>query len=242
MSSFIVALEAGSPPSAELASWLGITAYEVNQRVVGGLPAVLLQTPDRARAIELVTRLRGAGHQATACDASAVVPTSAMVVLRDFRFEPEALTLQGIDGRTLDTLPWDDLLVSMRAHQLVGEKSTRTEKETTLSATRIVVTGGMLATKTKTKETVTNTVTREPILVMFRKSGATPWILRETSARYGALEGERAATTPQNFLRAVERIRTHGAPFDDRLLTRKNDDLDLLLHLVALTHTREPSP
>ena len=234
---FVVALQQLSASSPALAPLLGITVYEANQKLAAGLPAVLTQTPDRARAIELVTQLRAAGHDAVVFDAAAVVDLAQMTVLRDFHFEPHALTLQGIDGRTLDELPWADVHCLVRAVDRTGERVTRTEKETTLSAARIIVSGGLLATKTNTKEITSNTEAREGILVMFRRSGAAPWILRETAARYGALEHERAATTLQNFMIACARIRSlSNAPYDERLLTRRarGDELGLLVHLLAM--------
>lgn len=237
---FVVALEQLSQTSPSLAPLLGITAYEANQKLAAGLPAVLTQTPERTRAIELVTQLRAAGHVALAFDASAVVDLGQMTVLRDFRFEPDALTLQGTDGRTLDELPWSDLHCLVRAIDRTGERVTRTEKETTLSAARIIVSGGLLATKTNTKEVTSNTEAREGVLIMFRRSGGAPWILRETAARYSALENERAATTLQNFTTACARIRTISrAPYDERLLTRRarGDELALLVHLLAMRAT-----
>jgi hypothetical protein len=243
MSTFVVALEAGSLAATDLAPLLGITPYEANQRIAPGLPAVLLQTPDRARAVELTTRLRALGLQVSACDASAVVPLASMTALRDFRFEERALTQQGVDGRTLDTLPWDDVMCLIRAQDRTGERSTKIEKETTLSPMRVVASGGLIAMKTKTTEVTTNTEAREGVLVLFRKSGATPWILRETSARYGALEGERASTTLQNFGVAIARIRERAphAPYDERLVARKTKELDLLVHLTAMACARAAS-
>lgn len=241
---FVVALESGAPDVQALATWLAITPYEARQRIAPGLPAVLLQTPDRDRAVELVTRLRAAGHGASACDGDAVVPIANMTPIRDFRFDDRGFSTIGTSDVVLDTLAWNEIVCLIRAAHDSGSREKRIEKETTISAVRVLASGGILNTKTTRKEVEVNTESREGVLIFFHRRDVrgVPWILRETHALYTGLGAERAATTLQNFTRAVERIRAHGVPYDDRLVPRRSKDLDLLVHLVAMSYARQRSP
>src|SRR5207244_12932127 len=120
--------------------------YQVELRIKGGLPAVVLTTDDRARAMRLIEAARQRGTSAIAIDTARVVPSHEMIALRRFRLEPEAIVLEEpLAGR----LPYEDVLAFVRA----------------------VI-------------PVEHATDREQVLYVFRKSGETPWILRQSTTAH----------------------------------------------------------
>src|SRR2546425_6978104 len=77
--------------AAALAADLGTTAYQERLNLVAGPPAVVLATADAERARSLADRLHARGHGALVVDGAQVVAAGAMVELRSFRIEEEAL-------------------------------------------------------------------------------------------------------------------------------------------------------
>lgn len=224
--------------AAALAVDVGGTAYDARMLLGSGTPAVVRRTEDKAQALDLLARLRARGHGAAACDASAVVAAEAMIPMRRFRLGPSAVAL---DDRPGETLPYDDLLALVAAvHRTQTHVETHvTEKK--LSITRAIVTSGLSMTKTVKKEMHSTTEERDNVLYLFRRSGAKPWLLREGAVADWSGHGQPlAASRLENFRLAIGALRAGapGAAFDDRLVSRKTQDADLLAHLLALWTAR----
>jgi hypothetical protein len=267
MTAFVVALtELASPAEAEasaLAVDIGATAYDARLLLAAGLPAVVKTTPDRAAATDLLARLRTRGHGAVAFDASAVVASADMVTMPRPRLADDAIEAgDPADAR----LPYEDVLALLLAtHRRRTDASTET-RETKLSMGRALMTGGMAFTNTVKTETHAATEEREAVLYLFRKSGETPWILREHGTAWTGLV-EAGALSPsegENFRRGVTALRQRaagaaGAAFDDRLARRRATErttvasgtgmtvktsseagVDLLAHVLALWLSKQP--
>jgi hypothetical protein len=259
---FLVAILTGAPGDdaavhARFAAALGTTAYEARLALAGGFPAVVLTTPDGARAESIASSLRAHGDDAVACDAARVVSSEAMTALDRFTLGPGAVTA----GREAHLLPYADILCLLRAvHRRRAATETRTT-ETRFSAGRALLTGGLSNTKTVTKTTVESTDAREPVLYVFRRSGLPPWILRETGTHYEGLEEARGRTTIENFATTVRLLRERAprALYDERLLLAHRarerhtlqgtsaratvtassaSGIDVLAHLIALAVQR----
>jgi hypothetical protein len=214
----LVALLTGSLEDARVqarvAATLGVTPYEARLALAGGFPAVLMTTADRAKADAVVATLRTAGDDVIACDASDVVAASAMVPFDRFTFEAAGVVAGG------QTLPYDDVLCLLRA---VHRGRTATETRTTerrFSAGKSLLSGGLANTKTVTKTTSESAESRDPVVYVFRRSGATPWILREAGTHYEGLGASRGLTTVENFATTIRllRERAPGASYDERLV------------------------
>ena len=258
---FVVAIaRLASPVDAEAAALavdLAATAYDARLLLAGGLPAVVLTTPDKARALDLLARLRARGHGAIACDAGAVVPSGAMVSMRRFRLGEGAIALS--DPTDLE-LPFGDVLALVAAvHRTRVETETHL-REKKFSVSRAILTSGLSMTKAVSTDAHAGVEDREGVLYVFRRSGATPWILRENGTDWSGHGRPVAPTRAENFRLAIEvlRARTPAAVFDHRLVTRKaretaslragsgstsvttssDGGVDLLAHLIALSIAR----
>lgn len=255
---FVVALMAlASSPEDEaqkLAADLGVTAFEAGQLVRGILPSIVLRSPERARAADLLGKLRGRGHDAEACDAGAVAGAEAMHELRGFRFDADALVSLSQNGSS-ERLPWADALALVRATHKVTGATVEATRERKFDLGRAVLTQGLSVSKTVTKETVRQVEQREPVLYLYRRGGP-PWLASESRCRYDGLGAHLRPARLENFNTLVRLLRERlpAVPYDERLVRargggeRVQGDLlgaqsgssnvgavDLLAHLVAMS-------
>ena len=215
--------------AAALAAELGTTVYEERLKLAAGLPAIVLQSAEATPAKALVTKLRARGHGALVTDSDEVVASTDMIVLRRFAFEGDALVLRDSGQR----LPYEDIVALVRAvHRKRTETRTET-KESKFSFGRALATGGLVMTKTTTREEKSVAQDRDALLYLFRTSGERPWILHERSADYSALGGTLAPSSAQNFLAVAARLRAAAprAIYDERL-TRPGSAPTRLLHMA----------
>jgi hypothetical protein len=239
--------------AAALATDLGETLYEARLTLAAGTPVIVLTTPDRERALDLLARLRGRGQSAVAFDSSAVVSSTAMTSMRRFRLGPSSISLD--DGGA--DLRYDDvsaLIGAVHRQHTAHETETRERK---LSVGRAIASGGLLMTKTVKSGARTETTHREPVLYVFHRAGGAPWLLRERGTSWA---GHGRAISPlafENFQTTVNLLREHAshAAYDDRLVTKRaapvrfassnsaagttttsssEGGIDLLAHVLAL--------
>ncbi len=217
-----------------LAGALGVTPYETRLKLVAGLPALVMTSADRGAATEVLRGLRARGHGAVAFDGAAVVANESMMAMRNFTLEPDAVTVGLPSGARL---PYEDISVMLRAAHRTSVESTSVTRETQLSVGRTVLTGGLLSTKTVTREQRSTSHDQEQVLYLFRKSGTVPWILRERSTQYTTLGTALAPSSMQNFITTIERLRAQapGAVYDERLRTLRGGPTRLALAGVGTT-------
>ncbi len=209
--------------AAALARDLGTTAYEERLKLAAGLPAIVLTSADPAPARALHAKVRARGHRVVLCDAAAVVSSAAMVPLRRFTFDPDALIALDLPGGGA-LLPYGDILAILRAsHQTRTESRTETTTKQ-FSAGRALLTGGLVLTKNVSREEKQVTQEREQICYLFRRSGDTPWVLRERGTHYAGLGAEVGPSSAQNFVTTMTRLRklAPDAVYDERLMTPRN--------------------
>jgi len=257
--------ELATPPETEvpeLARDLGVTAYDARQKLAVGLPAVVLATTDRPRALALAAALRSRRHGVVACSSDDVVPSSAMTLVRRFRLDADALVLeQAAEARTGAApelrIPFGDLLALIRA---THRRSTETHEETKERKFRpmaAIASGGIILTKTVKRDVVRTNEEREPVLYLFRRGGG-PCLLCESVAQYAGLGDAVHPTRVENFLATVRllRERAAAAAYDERLMSVKKlpdppnapgaprtfdpetGGVDLLAHVLAKWLTR----
>lgn len=243
---WVVAIVELLAPAEEAASLLapelGTTAYELKLSLSKGLPAVLLVAQDAHRAGVARDAIQRRGHRAVLCARADVVPSATMTPLRDFRFDGADLVSNAAGA---DRLPFTDIRALLRASHRTTTETTTEVKERKLRPGMAIATGGLVISKTTTREVTSRSEDREQVLYLFRRSGAAPWILRERSARYGGLGADVGRTTLENFATTIRRLRqlAPGAAYDERLVTSRSvrgiadgvDATDLLAHLLSMS-------
>lgn len=219
-----------------LAPLLGNTPYEARLALAAGPPSVVLSTPDRERAADVLGVLRSRGHGAHVFDEERFVKSEAMPKLDDFRLDGDGVR-RTTDG---NLLPYGDVFAILRA---VHDTSATTEREA-------APVGGAEGMNASAPRVVSKSEERENVAYFFRRSGEPPWLLRELHARYLGLGPELAPVAFVNFTRVLARVRDASpmAVFDDRLVRRRVPErlyadgvsssrhgMDLLAHLLAMT-------
>jgi len=203
--------------SAALAAALGTTAYEERLRLVAGLPAIVLTTADAGSAAALLAGLRARGQGAVSFEGSEVIASDDMVSMKSFAFEGDALTVAGPRGGRLD---YADVLALVRAMHRTSTQTVGRVAEKKLSVGRAILTGGLVASKSVTREETTSAHERDQVLYMFRQSGETPWLMRERGTNYAGLGATLAPASAQNFMAVIQRLRERAphAVYDERLM------------------------
>ncbi len=240
-----------------LASDLGITAYEARQKLAVGMPCVVVVSAEHARVASLLASLGRRGHDVLACEGSSVIPSQSMCQVRRFRFEPDALVLQARqEGPPSDQeeerVAYAAVSALIRATHRHTFEAHEESKERKFRPVAAVVTGGLMLTKTVTRDVVRVGEDREQVLYIFRRNGG-PCLLREGIVQYGGLGADIRATRLENFSTMIRLLRKHvpAAAYDERLLSfrkvpdppndlrasnvfdRETGGVDLLAHLLA---------
>lgn len=231
--------------AASLAAALGTLAYEERLKLAAGLPAVVLMTPDAARAAALVDALAKQGQPALTLASSEVYAASDMVTLKRFAIERDALVANNGD----EHLPWASVTALVRATDRRRVESTIVVAEKKFDLARTVMTGGLVHSRKTSREVTTRADDAEPVLYLFAADGTRPWLLREQGTHYEGLGDRLSRTAPANFVATVAEFRARAphARYDERLVTRRRPvaaaaaagkltsphDLDLLAYLVA---------
>lgn len=241
--------------AALLAVDLGMTAYEAALMLRVPSPMPILRTDDRARAVDLVTKLRSRGHEVVACDLGAVATGDALTTVRSFRLEADAFVA---DERRV---PWTDILAMVRAvHRTTTERVTTTER-TRLSLGRAALTGGLAFSKTEKQQTRVTNEDREQVLYIFTSgTSGGPLLVPQMRVKYEGLGSHLRPLQLENFTTLLRLLREQvpTVPYDERLLqprpaqdrvrtlsrdhtkTTSAEGVDLLAHLVAMAIARPP--
>lgn len=242
-----------------LAVDLGTTAYDAGLLLRASMPVPLLRTEDRARALDLVTKLRARRHDVVACDASAVVASDAMTPVRSFRLDDDAFVASA--GNVSITVPWSDIVALVRAVHRTSSEHIEKSEERKLSLGRAAMSGGFLLTKTVSKSAKQTVEEREQVLYVFRQGGA-PLLAAISRTRYDGLASALRPSQIENFNALVRMLRERApqALYDERLLAPRpgldrvragtagtvsassSEGIDLLAHLIALAGTRANRP
>lgn len=224
---FVVGLAALATPIAQeapaLARDLAMTAYEARLLLGQGLPAIVLITPEKARALAVLGALRQRGHRALAFDAANVVSSAVMFSPKQFHFEAGAMVAE---APAQERLEYADLVALIAASHKTRIETTTTRTEKSFSPGMAMLTGGLIMNTTRKESTTTRSEARQDVLYLYRRRGQSPWILRESGTHYGGLGEPLAPTERGNFLRTIERLRENapGVAYDDRLLNRTVPD------------------
>lgn len=209
-----------SPQLKALADDLGTTAYELRLVLNAGLPAVVLATTDGSQAQSACAAIARRGHRALSYDRDRILPSSSLVVLREFEFTPTALLA---DHGSSQTCFYEDISVLLRAtHRTVTEQAQEV-KERKLRPVLALATGGLVMSKTTVKTVTSTNAQREQVLYIFSRSNDAPWLLRERAARYTGLGPAMAPSSFANFAATVTRLRNlaGNAKYDERLVTNR---------------------
>jgi len=245
-----------------LAADLGMTAYDARMLLAPGIPALVLVTPDKSRALGLLGSLRARGHDALAFDTQAVVSSQTMISPRQLAVRTDRFEVSLPEPAQL---VFSDILALLRGTHETRVDATVATTKRKFSAGRAALTGGLVMTKKETLSSSSHVYDKQEVLYIYLRSGNRPWLLRESGTRYDGLGDRMAPTERANFLTVVDILR-QGAPqavYDESLIGRKIPErltqiafqgmgsgstrvesttdaaMDLLCHFVAMWHAKQ---
>lgn len=255
----VAILSLATPVEAEapiLAEALGVTPYEAALALRVPSPSIVLRTADRAKALDLLAKLRARGHDAVACDEGAVISASEMAHLKTFRLDDDGFdftSAQGGAGR----VRWSEIVAVVRAVHRTRHEHLEKSTSRKIDVGRAAMSAGLMLTKKVTTSAVKAVEEREQVAYVFPSSGA-PVLIRESRVHYDGLGDARRTSTVENFaaLLAHVRARIPEKAYDERLVAPRpgnekvqagphgtasassTDAVDVLAHLVAMAIVR----
>jgi hypothetical protein len=268
---FIIAITRWGPgfdqQLPELAKMLGLFPYDLRARIAGPLPVIVARTPERELASQLMAKLREWGHGVVGCDAGSVPSAANIHQPRDFSFEGEVLHTEDHAHHHAD-VRGSDVYALVHAMVLADHQNTKEKTTTSLSASRFVLTGGMVMSKTSTKTTRgTDSESEERIYMFTQTDGA--WgesmVWSQHQLRYTGLGAAMGHSSHESFAALTQQLRSFcpGAYYDDSLrssrrkitfeaaISAKSDDakvssvtssnasgVDLAAYLILMAHAR----
>ncbi len=221
----------------------GLALADLNRRLAGILPRVLLGGLGADAASAKVEALTALGFGLLTCDPSTVPGDRDRVLVKRVEFEHGNFIASDALGQAHLCSP-----SSIELLQRGTRSSTSSEKVTTIERSldlgRAVLSGGLLLTKKTEKTAVQTTRLDEAFLLLQRGAAGPDLMLYERRIDYRALGSEMQPASRGNFELVWAKLKAMaGTRVDDRvsrtgfvsgLMATAADPLDLALHLVAL--------
>lgn len=245
----VVAIHGWKDASAELVQTLavsvGITAYEMRQRLIGDGPSVVAGFTDRQQARALAMKLNLDGVATLIVDSETLRSTAGRFVVRRFELQERSLRIEDNDGRCAEIV-YGAVDLLLPGTRILGQSETITVTERTFSLGKTILSGGIPLTKKVERQEEVNREERENILCLYAAEHP-PVLFGQSGMTYDGFGPAMKLTRELNFafLKSELRRLCPGARHDDRLLGRLGQarllgpglnpetNLDLAFHILA---------
>ena len=203
-----------------LAGALGIMAFEVRQRLIGGGPSVVASFADHQQAKELTEKVSRDGIKTLIVDATGVRMRSGFFVVRRFEFDGHALKIE-THNCDQETIPYAEIELLLTGTSVVGSNETKTVVEKKFSLGKTILSGGIPMTKKVERQEEVSSEESEQILYLYAHGRPTT-IFALNGMSYDGFGAEMKLSRKLNFSHLISQLRLHasGAAFDDRLLNK----------------------
>ncbi len=218
----VVAIHGWQEESAELVqaigAALGMTAYEVRQRMAGGGPAVVASHADPDQVRVLAARLNEAGVATLVLDVAAVRNRGDLFIVRHFELGEVSLRLEAGNGRHAE-IPYGEIDLLLPATGVTGTTETKTVTERKFSLGRTLLAGGLPMTKKVTRQEEVKGEELQKLLFLY--TGDRPLVVfSQDGMTYDGLGAAMKFSRELNFAYLAGELRrlSPGAVYDERLL------------------------
>ena len=203
-----------------LAVALGITAYEMRQRMIGGGPAVVASFADQQQARTLSTKLNQSGIATLIIDADAVRSKAGRFVVRRFELKEWSLRIEANDGQYAE-IAYGDIDLLLPGTRILGQSETITVTERKFSLGRTILSGGIPLSKKVERQEEVNKEERENVLYLYAGERQ-PVVFSQSGMVYDGLGTAMKLSRELNFAYLTSELRRlcPAAGYDDRLLKR----------------------
>jgi hypothetical protein len=205
----------------EIARTLGITAYEVKQRMLCGSPTVLVSYADPRQAQVLVNKLNLLGMNAFVVDAVEVRNRTGSIIVRHFKLNETSLRIETGDNRSAE-IPYRKIDVLLPATSTVTISGTKTTTEKRFSLGKTLLTGGIPMFDKVTRQQEMTSEESKGVLYLYVINRREPVIFSQDGLTYEGLGEAMKLSRVMNFNVLLSELHRHspGAAYDDRLLKR----------------------
>ena len=204
----------------EIARTLGITVYEVKQRMLCGCPTVLASFADPQQAQVLVNKLNTLRIAAMDIDAIEVRNRSSIIV-RHFKLNPSSLYIETGDNRSAE-IPYEKIDVLLPATSTVTFSKTKTVTEKKFSLGKTLLTGGIPMFSKVTHQQEMTSQDSKKVLYLYIIKRREPIVFSEDNITYEGLGEAMKLSRGMNFTYLISELHRLSpcVIFDDRLLKR----------------------
>lgn len=230
---------------AAAASATGLALADLNRRLAGTLPRILLPGAGDDQALSVAAALEGLGFGVFTFDASVVPNDQQRIVARRIEMTGDALI--AFDAQQNEhSCPGRNIALVQRGNRTTSTSETVKSTDRQLSIGRAVMSGGLVLSKKVEKTTVKNTETTEAFLLVERDDDQPDIMLYERRIDYRFLGAAMQPASRANLEQVWTRLgaMAGGGRTDDRL-TRPGfvqglpmtsaEPVDLALFLVSLS-------
>jgi len=205
----------------KIAKTLGITAYEVQQRMLCGSPTVLVSFADPQQALALVNKLNPLGIATMVVDATEVHSRTGNIIVRHFKLNESSLFIETGDNRTAE-IPYDKIDVLLPATSTVTFSETKTTTEKKLSLGKTLLTGGIPMFNKVTHQQEVTSEDSKKVLYLYVNKRRDPIIFSQDGVTYEGLGEAMKLSRGMNFTYLISELHrlSPAAAYDDRLLKR----------------------
>jgi len=203
-----------------LAAALGITPYEVRQRMIGDGPAVVACFADPQQAGSMADSLPRSRVETLLVDTETVRNTTARLLVRRFELKGRCLRIEASNGQTAE-IDYEDIDLLLTGTRIFGQSEAKTVIERKFSLGKTLLSGGIPMTKTVKHQEEVSTEERENILCLYARERP-PLVFSQSNMSYDGFGTAMKLSRELNFafLKSELRRLCPAAGHDDRLLNR----------------------
>ncbi len=200
---------------------IGLTAYEVRQRLIGGSPTVVATFADPQQALALEKKLNQIGIATQVMDTEKEPSRAGYVTVRRFELHESSLLIETGNGQRAE-IPYREIDILLPGTSSVkhSEKKTVTERKFSLGKT--ILAGGIpMSKKVKyQKDIATDKVTK--VLYLYFSKRMQPIVFNRDGMTYEGLGAAMKTSRELNFAYLISELHRlcPTATYDDRLSKR----------------------
>jgi hypothetical protein len=237
----------------EISRALGITIFEVQQRMICGSPTVIASFADPQQAQVLVKKLNQIGIATMVIDAMEVRSRTGGIIVRRFELNESSLHIETGDRRSAE-IPYGKIDVFLPAISIVKYSETKTTTERKFSLGKTILTGGIpMSKKVKHQQEVTVEKYKK-VLYLYVSKRQQPVVFSQDGMTYDGLGEAMKISRELNFTYLISELHrlSPGTAYDDRLFKRigqvrllgptLNIETNIDLAVEILARSLRPSP
>jgi hypothetical protein len=226
----------------------GMVRVDVQRRLAGLLPRVVVVDADAAAVRRTQAALEAAGFLTIAFDPQVAPSADERITARTLELGTDAIVVvSGVGAEARQRVPIDAIALLLRATHSATTSRDVTTHDRKLALGTALLTGGLKMTKKVERTTTETTQTQDAVLVLHRTDRGPDIVLSERRLNYQFLGAGLQPSSRANFEATVTRVRALAprAAFDDRaakpgfvagLPVCSADPLDVALYLLQLVH------